>query len=226
MSSDLCVAKVPYFARLSPDQQREVARYARPVAVEPGAHLVRAGQRLAQLFVVHAGRVKVTRTSADGREVLLDVLERGDVGGETWFLTGDRPEHDCIAMEPSRICAFDHDDLAHLIRRFPDIGVEMLRALAQRLNTSERMLADRTLSDAGARVAAYLLDLPTSSTGGGQVAVRLPLTKKDIAVHLGTSPETLSRRLAEFERDGLVRLEGSLVHVLDAARLDARTRQA
>lgn len=225
MPADLCVSQVPYFARLSPRQQQEVARLARPVAVDRGEFLVRSGQRLAQLFVVHSGRIKVTRTSPEGREVLLEVFEQGDVGGETWFLTGDRPEHDCIAMDPSRVCVFSHDDLAGLIERFPDIGVEMLRALARRLNTSERMLAERTLSDVGARVAAYLLDLPSSRDSRGRVAVSLPMAKKDIAVHLGTSPETLSRRLAEFEREGMVRVDGGRIMLLDPAALDARTRQ-
>jgi CRP/FNR family transcriptional regulator, anaerobic regulatory protein len=75
-------------------------------------------------------------------------------------------------------------------------------------------------------VAAYLLDLPTTRSTSGHAVVGLPLAKKDIAVHLGTSPETLSRRLAQFEREGLVRLDGTRIGILDPAGLDARARQA
>lgn len=219
-----CVALVPLFSHLSRHQQDEVAGFARPVRVDAGVTLVRAGQPQAQLFVVHEGSVKVTRTTEDGRETTLQVLGRGDVAGETWFLTGERPEHDVVATQPSRMCVFDHAVLADLLRRYPDIGVAMLRTLAARLNSTERMLAARTLADVGARVAAYLLDLPAQWQPDGHATVRLPMAKKDVATYLGTTPETLSRRLAGLERDGLIEVRGAEVDILDAGALDLRSR--
>lgn len=217
---------VPLFAGLTPEQQAEVATLAHPVTVEAGETFVRAGAGHAPLFVVHAGMVKLSRTTAEGRDTTVQVLGPGEVGGETWLLTGERPENDVVALEKARMCVFEPTVLETLVRRFPSIAVVMLRTLAGRLHAAERMLAARTLADVGARLAAYLLDCPTTRAAGGNLAVRLPLAKKDVATFLGTSPETLSRRLRTLEGEGLIRVRGTEVDILDPVGLELRARGA
>lgn len=220
-----CVALVPLFARLTPEQQAEVATLARPVTIGRDETFVRAGQERAPLFVVHSGQVRISTRSADGRDTTVRVLGPGEVGGETWFLTGERPPTDAIAVEPSRMCVFEPAALATLIQRYPGIGLTMLRTLARRLHSTERMLVARTLTDVGARLAAYLLDCPATWEGDLATA-HLPMPKKDVATLLGTTPETISRRLSTFERDGLIRVRGSAIDILDAPALDLRSRGA
>ena len=225
-AAEPCVALVPLFAGLTPEQQADVASLARPVTVEPGETFVRAGARHAPLFVVHAGMVKLSRTTADGRSTTLQVLGPGEVGGETWLLTGERPDNDVVALEAARMCVFEPAALDTLVRTFPSVGVALLRSLAVRLHSAERMLAARTLADVGARLAAYLLDCPTTWGAGGTATAHLPMAKKDVATFLGTSPETVSRRLRAFEHDGLVRVRGTDVEILDPAGLELRARGA
>jgi CRP/FNR family transcriptional regulator len=198
-----CVRLVPVFAGLAPAQQAEVARFARRVRVAPGDVVARAGEPSSRLFVVHTGRVKLRWVSATGHETIVRVVEPGEVAGEEAFLTGEPPATDAVALEPSQLCVFDHADLAGLLTRLPGIGVGMLRALAGKLTSAERMVAALTSSDVGARVAAYLLDLP-ATWDDAHATVRLPLPKNQVAAYLGTTPETLSRRLAAFAREGLV----------------------
>ena len=218
-----CVALVPIFARLSVAQQSDVASFARPVRVGSGEYLIHEGEPTSRLYVVHEGRVKVSRTSASGHETVLGVLGPGEVGGEVTFLTGARPENDTIAMEASRMCVFDHADLAVLLGRYPQIGVGILRTLAVRLASAQRMLTAMVSADVGSRIAAYLLDAPTTWEASGTAVVHLPLSKKDVAAYLGTTPETLSRRLAEFERAGLLVLRpGRDIAIRDPAGLESR----
>lgn len=229
--SEPCVALVPIFRRLTLEQQLEVATYAHPLRVDRGEVFVRTGEAQARLFVVHSGQVKVSTTSADGRETILQVLGPGEVVGEVSFLTGDRSDQDCTALAESRLCVFDHESLADLIRTYPDIGVAMLRSLADRLSRTERMLVARTLNDVGARVAAYLLDLPavwekSAVQENSAARVHLPMAKKDVATFLGTSPETLSRRFGELEAHGLIEVRGAEIVILDPAGLDLRARGA
>jgi CRP-like cAMP-binding protein len=226
VSAEPCVALVPLFAGLTPEQQADVATLARPVSVEPGETFVRAGARQAPLFVVHAGMVKLSRTTADGRSTTLQVLGPGEVGGETWLLTGERPENDVVALEPARMCVFEPAALDTIVRDFPSVGVALLRSLAVRLHSAERMLTARTLVDVGARLAAYLLDCPTTWGAGGVATAHPPMAKKDIATFLGTSPETVSRRLKAFERESLVRVRGMDVEILDPVGLELRARGA
>lgn len=223
---DLCVALVPLFSRLTRAQQEEVATMAHPVLVDRGETFVHVGQEHAPLFVVHSGQIKFSTTSADGRETTLRVLGPKEVGGETWFLTGERPTTDAIALEPSRMCVFEPAALGALIQHYPGIGLTMLRTLADRLHSTERMLAARTLADVGGRLAAYLLDCPATWQAEGHATARLPMPKKDIATLLGATPETISRRLAAFEREGLIRVRGNEIDILDPAGLDLRSRGA
>lgn len=217
-----CVSLVPVFSRLSRAQQGEVATYTRPLRVAAGEAVFVAGQPDPRLFVVHEGRVKIVRTSVGGRGSILRTLGPGQVGGELAFLTGARPEHDAIALQPSRLCMFAHADLADLLHRFPGIAGGMLQTLAARLGAAERMVAALASADVGARVAAYLLDSPTSWAAAGHPTVHLPLAKKDVAALLGTTPETVSRTLGAFQRDGLVRVRGADIDILDGLALEAR----
>jgi CRP/FNR family transcriptional regulator, anaerobic regulatory protein len=223
VASDECVALVPIFARLSAARQAEVARFARPATVDAGDYIVHEGERTSRLFIVHEGQIKVSSRSPAGHESVLSVLGPGDVVGEMTFLTGGRPDSSAVAVEPSRVCVFDHADLAALLGRFPDVAVGMLRALALKLSSTQRMLAAMTSADVGSRVAAYLLDAPTTWDSTGTAVVHLPMSKKDVAAYLGTTPETLSRRLAEFERAGLITLQpGRDIVIRDPGGLEAR----
>lgn len=96
----------------------------------------------------------------------------------------------------------------------------LLRTLSDRLASVERLLAAITSSDVSARIAAYLLDLP-GNMRDGVPAVRLPMDKQEIASYLGTTPETLSRRLAALAASGVIALHGRRdVAILDMAALD------
>jgi CRP-like cAMP-binding protein len=95
-----------------------------------------------------------------------------------------------------------------------------------RLHSAERMLTARTLVDVGARLAAYLLDCPTTWGVGGAPTAHLPTAKKDIATFLRTSPETVSRRLKAFEHEGLIQVRGMDVYIRDPVGLELRARGA
>lgn len=226
LAGEPCVSLVPLFAGLTREQQAEVATLARPVTVGPGETFVRAGAREAPLFVVHAGMVKLSRTTADGKSTTVQVLGPGEVGGETWLLTGERPENDVVALEGARICVFEPSALDRIVREFPAVGVALLRSLAVRLHSAERMLTARTLADVGARLAAYLLDCPTTWGVDRAATAHLPMAKKDIATFLGTSPETVSRRLKAFEHEGLIQVRGMDIDIWDPVGLELRARGA
>lgn len=179
-----------------------------------------AGQPVSRLLVVHTGRLKISRVSASGQEQVLRTAAEGDVVGEREFLTGHRPDHVVVAVEDSEMCVFDHGDLSALLSAYPDIGARMLRTLSDRLASTERLLAAVTSSDVTARVAAYLLDLP-ATVAGGVPTVALPMAKQDVAAHVGTTPETLSRRLAVLVDAGVIVLRGRRdVTIVDVEALE------
>lgn len=217
---DLCVSRVPIFGGLTRLEQEEVATFARPVTVAKGELVYAAGDEHSRLLVMHHGRVKISHLAATGQEQVVRTATEGDVVGERAFLTGHRPDHYATALEDSQMCVFDHQDLAELLRSYPVIGERMLRTLSDRLASTERLLAAVTSSDVTARVAAYLLDL-SGSWRDGALTVQLPMAKKEVASYLGTTPETLSRRLAALVDAGVIELRGRRdVRVLEPGALE------
>lgn len=217
---DLCVSRVPIFQGLTREEQLRVAEFVRPVHVAKGETVYSPGQSVSRLLVMHSGQLKVSHAAANGQEQILRTVTDGDVVGERAFLTGHLPNDLVVALEDSRMCVFDHTDLSALLRDYPDVGLRTLRTLSDRLASVERLLAAITSSDVSARIAAYLLDLP-GSIRDGVPTVWLPLAKYEIASYLGTTPETLSRRLAALSASGVIELHGRRdVTILDIDGLE------
>ncbi|MCA0307748.1 MAG: Crp/Fnr family transcriptional regulator, partial [Actinobacteria bacterium] len=113
----------------------------------------RADEDLSQLVVVHSGRLKIFRLSADGSEQLIRVLGPGDFTGETSVFTGQRPDDYATALGESQLCVFRHDDLEGLIRRHPEIGLQLLSRVSARLSDTEHRLNSLTSRDVESRLA-------------------------------------------------------------------------
>ena len=200
---DSCVSRVPIFADLSVQDQQRVEELARPTYLRAGESAYGAHDDLSQLMVLHTGRLKVFRLSADGSEQLIRVLGPGDFTGETSVFTGQRSDDYATALGECQLCVFRHDDLEGLIRTHPEIGLKLLARVSARLSDTEYRLNSLTSRDVESRLADYLLGL-ASAWRGGVATVTLPVAKKDVASLLDTTPESLSRALKSLERQGLI----------------------
>lgn len=215
------ISRVPIFSALAPDQVAQLATRVRPRHYAAGEQLYGAGERNPSLYVIHTGRVKVTRLSESGREQVVRVLGPGDFLGEASVLTGEPMDHFAVTVEAGEICSLHPRDLRDHLLSTPSVAVTMLATLSRRLGSTEEQLRAVTGDSAGRRVADYLLRLTADA---GRSTVRLPVAKKDVASQLGITPETLSRKLTQLEDAGLVRLDGSSIQVLDEAALRAAER--
>ena len=212
--ADTCVSRVPIFAGLSASEQERVAGLARPLHLSEG-EVASAPGSPARLMVVHTGRLRISRLSADGAQQLIRVLGPGDFTGETAVLSGRGPDDHAIALGDSRLCVFHHSDLAALIREHPEIGLRMLTAVAERLSETEDRLNALTTRGVESRLADYLCGLPPAR-GGHAPSVTLPLAKKDVASLLDTTPESLSRALRSLAHKRAISLEaGRSVSIID-----------
>jgi len=201
--TDTCVSRVPVFANLSAQDQQRIEALARPTHLKAGETAYSADDNLSQLMVLHTGRLKIFRLSADGAEQLIRVLKPGDFTGETSVFTGQRPDDYATALDECQLCVFRHDDLEALIRKYPEIGLRMLATVSERLSETEHRLSSLTSRDVESRLADYLLGL-SSTWRGGVATVTLPLAKKDVASLLDTTPESFSRALKSLARAGLI----------------------
>lgn len=189
--------------------------------VERGQVLALAGEPIDQLVVVAQGRLVLSQTTPSGREQVLRTLGPGEFLGELALFASAEHEGDLVAQEPSDVCLLGRHAVQELVARHPDVAVLLVEALARRLTQAERRIADLGLHDVGQRLAGELLREAASGepTPDG-IRVRLTAPWREIATRIGTTPESLSRRLRALEIEGVVRQERSrTVVVLDLDRL-------
>jgi CRP/FNR family transcriptional regulator len=178
------------------------------------------------LYVVTDGKVKVFRTSPDGRENMLAVLGPGEMFGELSLFDPGPRTATVAAITDCALTSLAHDSLRPWLAGRPELGVQLLQALAQRLRRTNEAMADLVFSDVPGRVAKTLLDLADRFGNADTDGVRVThdLTQEELAQLVGASRETVNKALSEFVARGWIRLDGRAVLLLDQERLAHRAR--
>jgi CRP/FNR family cyclic AMP-dependent transcriptional regulator len=202
----------------------------RPLAVvvtlRRGERLYDEGDIDDQLYIVIEGKVKLTRTSSDGREVLVRVQGPGDMFGELAMFDPTYRTSNASAVTDARLAAIDHDDLREVLLDRPAIALLLLRELAQRLRIITDANTNLIFTDVPGRVAKALLELSdkfgTEQDDG--TLVTHDLTQEELAQLVGASRETVNKALADFAARGWLQLSAKSVLLIDADRLRRRAR--
>ncbi len=175
-----------------------------------------------RIHIIKKGRVRVYRMTPDGKQLTLDIYEKGTILGDMSLLGQDRlPEAYAEAIGDGVICTITPDELRRLIERYPIIGVNVIRHLSKRLQAAERELEAMAYQRVDQRLARKLLDLAqrfgVSSERGTVIEARL--TQQELAEMIGTTRETLAHTLADFRRRGFLETVHHQVVIRDAERL-------
>ena len=213
----LCVSRVPIFNHLPPEALAVIADKATMRSHERRQFIHRPGDPSDKLFIVHKGAVKVYRLSDTGREQLVRILNPGDFAGELALFSATKHDSFAETMQPSEICTIYQADVRELLLQYPDISLHVLAELSRRLGTSEKQTAAIATASINARLAQYLADLAEQENSS---SFSLPMSRRYLASYLGTTPETVSRRLGEFEDAGWIQQTGQRkITILDLALL-------
>lgn len=212
-----CVSSVPIFNHLEPEQLQDVMQVVQSISYKRGEILFHAGDESDSLYIVNSGQVKIYRLSDLGREQLVRLLYPGDFTGELALFKATVLENFAETVEDSQICIIKRDDLQRLLVKYPTISLKVLNEFANRLATSEKQTASFVSEKVETRIALYLMEQLEKI---GNNVIELPMSKKDLASFLGTTPETLSRRLTEFETNGMIEQNGQRqIKIIDEALL-------
>jgi CRP-like cAMP-binding protein len=213
--------QVPLFAQVGPEELAELAGRLRLRRYRRGETVFMQGDPGTNLCIVRTGHVKLSLSSPEGREMIIDLLGPDDVFGELALLDGEPRSADAVATEPSQLLLLDRDEFIRFLLERPQVAVDLLSILSRRLRRDAQLLQDATFLDVPGRLARTILQLAkTPSMGGPPVTPRLNQT--DLAGMVGTTRETANKWLRFFEDQSLIRLENGLISVLDPVGLRKR----
>lgn len=198
----MCISIVPIFNHLDPSEMSEIAKHTNSVSHPRGHTIYHEGDTSDGLYIVHKGRVKIYRLSENGKEQLVRILEPGDFTGELSLFNETVHDAYAEAMGKVELCVMNREDFRTFLLKYPAISLKVLVEFSNRLAKTEKQAARIAMETTDTRIAMYLADLAEQRDSS---RIKLPMTRKDLASHIGTSPETISRKLAEFEDAGWIR---------------------
>ncbi|PSK99407.1 transcriptional regulator [Murinocardiopsis flavida] len=218
--------KAPLFEALDDDAAAALRASVSEVRLGRGQTLFSEGDEGDRLYVILSGKVKLTRTAVDGRENLLGVLGPSEMFGELSLFDPRPRTASAIAVTDAVLAGLGHDDLRPFIGSQPQVGLQLLKALAARLRRTNDTMADLVFTDVPGRVAKQLLDLAErfGKEGEDGLHVHHDLTQEELAQLVGASRETVNKALAEFALRGWLRIEAKAVVLLDIERMRRRAR--
>jgi len=220
--AEVDLADVALFAQLPRDALDELTARVRRRRYRRGELIFVQGDPSRGLYIVSEGRVKLSLTSPEGREVILDLLGPGEVFGELALLDGEPRSTDAVAVEPSELLLLDRDEFLTYVRQRPELAIDLLSILARRLRRETQVLQDAAFVDVPARLARTILQVAEAPSPSGQLLTPR-LTQSDLAGMVGTTREALNKWLGFYENQGLIARQHGRITVLQPERLRRRT---
>lgn len=187
----------------------------------PGQSVFMKGDPGTTLMAVLRGRVRISCFAADGREIVLAVLDPGEVFGEIALIDGGERTADAVALEDAELLVLHRRDFLPLLQGNPGVALRLLEILAARLRRTDQQIEDNYLP-LRPRLAKRLLFLADNYgkpvDNGVQIAIRLPQTL--LASMVGTTREAVNKQLGEFRAARLIEMGRGTVTVCDRMGLE------
>jgi CRP/FNR family transcriptional regulator, dissimilatory nitrate respiration regulator len=172
-------------------------------------------------YVVSQGQVKIFKMSLSGKEQILHLFGSGEPFGEVPVFSGSRTfPANAVSLTATDLLFFPRREFVSLISSSPELALAMLAVLSRRLRQFAAQIESLSLKEVPSRLAAHLLYLAEEQGRSDQVTLDIP--KGQLASLLGTSPETLSRIFHSLSTEGLIRVEGRSITLLDCEALRER----
>lgn len=211
-----CIESVPIFSSITEEELLKITAITTDRTYQKGDMVYLQGDEGGKLYVLHKGRVKITRLGMSGKEQVIRVLGPGSFMGELSLLSPVPMTDNAEALETTTMCMIDGKELKGLMLENPSIALKIIEELSRRLESVEELVEDINLLSVEQRLAQVLLKL---AGDGDEIVLRM--RKSDLASQIGMSQETLSRKLSSFQEQGLIELEGQRkIRLLDRAGLE------
>lgn len=193
-------------------EAQDLERIARIQEVKKGRTLYFPGDSSHNVYLITQGRIILRRIAAGGNVVTLEMLEAGDLFGEFEAMEGAPRDTAAETLDHAVVCVFAWEDFRQYLAKHPTIGLKLTHMIGRRLRRTHSRIEDLVCRDVAARLAHLLLDLSRSD---GSRGVRTTWTHQEMANVIGCTRETVSNILGRFRNQGLIRLNGRTVIIVD-----------
>ncbi|MBL3529065.1 MAG: Crp/Fnr family transcriptional regulator [gamma proteobacterium endosymbiont of Lamellibrachia anaximandri] len=207
------------FSRLDEGQIARVEAMSQVIELEDGQHLFQVGDVADRFYLVTQGQIKLYRLAMNGNEKVIEIITPGHTFAEAlMFQESPNFPVNATSIGGAELRSFDSQSFLDMLRESTDTCFRLMASMSQRLKHLIKEIDDLTLQSATGRVAGFLWgNWDTEKQNGNMIDLRAP--KGVLASRLSVKPETFSRILHNFTEQGLIRVNGSHIEIIDAERL-------
>jgi len=226
MSATDVLRGVSLFADLRDGELQELAACLGKRTFARDMILFHKGSPSQALYLIESGAVRVFALSETGQEITLDIYGPGDCFGETALLDGQMRCAGAMTLEPTVTYTLQRDDFLRCLEAHPGVARRALALLADRLNHLTAFTEKLAFLDVPGRVAAVLLELAERyGADERRIEINLRLTQAELASWVCASREMVNKCLGDLRDQGLIRVEGRAITILDLAGLKRKLRR-
>lgn len=213
---------LPFFKNLPHEAIFEINSIFNTRHYQSGDVIYLSGDPVRRLCVVAAGAVKLIKHNSDGQEVLVDILKQGeffgtlDILGETVYQETAAAQTDCCILKISS------EQFRMVLNKYPISAINIIDILSGRLKSAYEMMKQLSVQSVEQRIAFTLLKLARKVGRKKDVGllIDLPFSRNDLAAMTGTTSETASRIMSQFQKQGIIKTGRQWVSITDPAKLE------
>jgi len=209
------IKSIPYFSGLSPAEIDSLKGLIFETTAERGKFILLESEPADALYIVFSGVVKVFKTSADGREQILQIVRPGESFNDAPVFDGGPNPASAQAMGPVVLYGIKNSDMSAILRTHPQVALNIIHVLSQKMRHLVSLVEDLSFRHVTARLAKILLEY----AGDGVNLAKPRLTQQEMAAMAGTAREMIGRSLKELEDEGIIRLDHHRIVVTDKEAL-------
>ena len=216
------LAAHPLFGQLGAEERDRLVTFMRLARFAPRTALFRKGDPGSNMMVVLRGQIKVCTHSEEGKELVFNIINPGEVFGEIALLDGADRTADAVTLDDTELLVLERRDFVPFLSKHPEACLRLLSVLCQRLRQTSELLEEALFLEGPSRLAKRLVHLAETfgkpTTHGTRIDIRL--SQQQLGNLVGMSRESMNKQLGQWRRAGLIRLEDGYITVpdLDALR--------
>ncbi len=205
-----CIGNLWIFKNLELEDIQALVSAAERRFYEERQVIFHQGDRADRMFLIKAGRVKLTKVQEDGHEITLDLRKPGDFLGEQMLSEETDYPVSAVCMERTLICGFSRNRFEALVRERPNVGLQVI----QNLSTRIRLLTDRaeSFSFSNLEERLYRILVTVAKDHGKRTAkgyaIHFPLTHEDLSFLVGAHRVSITRAMGKLRKSGRISIEG------------------
>ncbi len=209
------------FQPLTAEERQRMFAYAHARRYAAGETIFLKGSPGQGMMAVVSGEVRISAPSADGKEIILATIHSGEVFGELALLDGKERTADAVALSPCEIVTLDRRDILPLLRQQPELCLKLLEVVCERLRRTDALVEEILFFNIPKRLAKALLRAAGRRISPSKTAqLHVRLSQRDLGAMIGGTRESVNRCLADWQRQGVIRIDDGVIVIADPAALE------